>query len=112
INPRLLELATQVSTATLTSQLQKRGFANTFMYGVSALRPDLRLAGQEFTLRYIPAREDLDPVETDNRTSKQRFAVEYVCPGDVLVIVTRRDDSAAVLGEFLTTRILLHCFYG
>jgi len=45
IDPRLLELATQVSTATLTSQLLKRGFANTFMYGVVALRPDLRLAG-------------------------------------------------------------------
>ena len=107
IDPRLLELATQVSTATLTSQLLKRGFANTFMYGVVALRPDLRLAGQAFTLRYIPAREDLDPVETDNRTSKQRIAVESVGPGDVLVIDARGDARAATLGDILATRIKL-----
>jgi len=54
IDPKLFELARLVSTATLTSQLQRRGFANTCMHGVLPLRPDLRLAGQAFTLRYIP----------------------------------------------------------
>jgi regulator of RNase E activity RraA len=104
--PEILELAKQVTTATLTSQLQKRGFANTFMYGVQPLRPDLRLAGYAFTLRYIPAREDLDPPgETDNRTSKQRIAVESVGAGDVLVIDARGDARAATLGDILATRI-------
>src|SRR5436190_10487917 len=46
-------------------------------------RPDLRLAGTAFTLRYIPVREDLEkPGEFDNRTNKQRIAVESVGPGE------------------------------
>ena len=44
----------QVSTATLTSQLLKRGFRNTFLTGVEPLRPDLRMVGYAFTLRFVP----------------------------------------------------------
>ena len=76
------------------------------MLGVRPLRPDLRLAGQAFTLRYIPVREDLErPGEFDNRTNKQRIAVESVGPGDVLVIDARGDIRAATLGDILATRI-------
>jgi regulator of RNase E activity RraA len=106
VAPDILNLARHVSTATLTSHLQKRGFSNAFMQGVFPLRPTLRLVGQAFTLRYIPAREDLDPAgETDNRTSKQRIAVESVGPGDVLVIDARGDVHAATLGDILAARI-------
>jgi regulator of RNase E activity RraA len=106
VAPDILELAKRVSTATLTSQLQKRGFANTFIQGVVPLRPAMSLAGQAFTLRNIPAREDLEPPgETDNRTSKQRLAVESVGPGDVLVIDARGDTRAATLGDILAARI-------
>jgi regulator of RNase E activity RraA len=106
VAPDLLDLARRVSTATLSSQLQKHGFAHVFMLGVRALRPDLRLAGQAFTLRYIPVREDLErPGEFDNRTNKQRIAVESVGPGDVLVIDARGDLRAATLGDILATRI-------
>lgn len=105
--PETLALARRISTATLTSQLQKRGFANTFMHGVLPLRPELRLAGAAFTLRNIPAREDLEPPgETDNTTSKQRLAVESVGPGDVLVIDARGDARAATLGDILAARIM------
>src|SRR3982074_1676495 len=77
------------------------------MLGVRPLRPDLRLAGQAFTLRYIPVREDLErPGEFDNRTNKQRIAVESVGPGDVLVIDARGDARAATLGDILATRIM------
>jgi regulator of RNase E activity RraA len=108
VAPEILELARRVSTATLTSQLARRGFANTYMQGVLPLQPDLRLAGQAFTLRFIPTREDLDPPggETDNRTSKQRLAVESVGPGDVLVIDARGEVGAATLGDILAARIL------
>jgi regulator of RNase E activity RraA len=104
--PELLDLARQVSTATLSSQLQKHGFVHAFMPGVRPLRPDLRLVGTAFTLRYIPVREDLEkPGEFDNRTNKQRIAVESVGPGDVLVIDARGDTRAATLGNILATRI-------
>jgi regulator of RNase E activity RraA len=97
----------QVSTASLTTQLLKRGLQNTFMQGVLPLRPDLRMVGYAFTLRYIPAREDLDrSTDYDNWTNPQRVAVESVGPDDVLVIDARGDLSAASLGHILMTRVM------
>lgn len=98
----------EVSTASLTTQLLKRGLQNTFLQGVQALRPDLRMVGYAVTLRYIPAREDLDRgADYDNTTNPQRIAVEMVGPGDVLVIDARGDLSAASLGHILMTRIAM-----
>ena len=102
----VLELLKQVSTATLSSQLNRRGYQQLFMQDVRPLRPELRMAGQAFTLRYIPAREDLEHAqEFDNLTNKQRVAVERVGPGDVLVIEARGDARAGSLGNILATRI-------
>lgn len=98
----------QVSTATLTSQLLKRGFRNTFLAGVEPLLPDLRMVGYAFTLRFVPMREDLDhsgPV--DNLTSAQRIAIESVGPGDVLVMDARGDLNSGTIGDILTTRMKL-----
>ena len=101
-----LEKLRQTSTATLTSQLLKRGFARTFMTGVRPLRPLDRMVGAAFTLRYVPAREDLDRgVEFDNETNVQRIAVERVGPGEVLVIDARGDLSAATFGNILAARL-------
>lgn len=96
-----------VSTATLCTQLRKRGYrSNFFMRDVAPQRPDLRMVGQAFTLRYIPARDDLEPTgDYDNQTNIQRIAVETVGPGDVLVIDARGETSAAVLGNILAARI-------
>lgn len=105
LSPEAVEALRQVSTATLTSQLLKRGFRNTFMGGVLPLRPDLRLVGYAFTLRYIPMREDLDlQGGYDNLTNVQRLAIEAVGPGDALVIDARNDVGAATLGDILATR--------
>lgn len=107
VAPEILSKAKTVSTATLSSQLQKRGFVHAFMHDVRPLRPDLSMAGQAFTLRYIPMREDLERTgEFDNRTNQQRVAVESVGPGDVLVIDARGDTRAATLGNILATRIM------
>lgn len=95
----------RVSTATLTSQMLKRGFRNTFMVGVAPVRPDLRMVGYAFTLRYVPMREDLDLGPIDNTTSIQRIAVESVGHDDVLVIDARGDTDAGVLGDILSTRM-------
>lgn len=95
-----------VSTATLTSQLLKRGFRNTFVAGGIPLCPHLRLLGYAFTLRYAPAREDLDVnVEFDNETNVQRLAVEAIGPEEVLVIDARGELRAASFGHILATRI-------
>ena len=94
-----------VSTATLTSQLMNRGLRNTFLAGLYPLRPDLRMVGYAFTLRYIPAREDLADEIYDNARNVQRLAVEAVGPEDVLTIDARGDISAASFGHILGTRI-------
>jgi regulator of RNase E activity RraA len=94
------------STATIASQLVKRGLRRTFMVGPRPLRPQDRMVGTAFTLRYVPAREDLDPgVVYDNETNIQRRAIEQVGPGEVLVIDARGDVSAATLGNILAARL-------
>lgn len=94
------------STATLTSVLNKRGLWNTFMHGVRPLKPDMKMAGPAFTMRYIPAREDIDHTGTvDNLTDIQRIGIEQIGPGEVLVIDARGVTNAGTLGSILATRI-------
>ena len=66
------------STATLTSVLRNKGLHNTFMHQVAPLAPDMQMVGRAFTLRYIPAREDLDEVPLDNLKDVQRIGIEQV----------------------------------
>lgn len=107
LSPEAFEKLRQASTATLTSQLLKRGFRNTFIPGLQALRPDLRMVGYAFTLRYVPTREDVGfEVNYDNETNVQRLAVEAVGEEDVLVIDAREDVRAASFGHILATRIM------
>lgn len=103
--PEVFEKLRTVSTATLTAQLNKRGFRNTFLQGLYPLRPDLRMVGYAFTLRYVPAREDLTDTLYDNTKNMQRVAVETVGPEEVLVIDARGDVRGATLGNILATRL-------
>jgi regulator of RNase E activity RraA len=97
----------RVSTATLTTQMFKRGFRNIFMQGVRPLGPySENLVGPAFTMRNIPAREDLDLLSTlGNPEHPQRKAVETTPEGHVLVMDCRRDASVASGGEILMTRL-------
>jgi regulator of RNase E activity RraA len=95
------------STATLTTQLFARGLRNTFLAGLVPLdREHARLVGEAFTLRYIPAREDLDVLDVfRDPDHPQRRAVESVGPGQVLVMDCRGRSRAASLGGILATRL-------
>lgn len=97
-----------VSTATLTTQLMSRGLRNTFLVGLRPLNPgSARMVGTAFTLRYIPAREDLDVLSVfRDPEHPQRKAVESVGPGQVLVMDCRGRGRAASLGGILGTRLL------
>lgn len=100
------ELLRTVSTATLTSQLLKRGLRRTFLAGLRPTRADLRMVGYACTLRYVPSREDLGfHVDYDNTRDIQRIAVEHVGADDVLVIDARGQVSAASFGHIIATRI-------
>ena len=96
-----------VSTATLCTALFRRGLRNQFIQDVRPLSPKGRnMVGQAFTLRYIPAREDLNQLDVfRNPAHPQRAAVEACPPGHVLVIDSRKDPRAASAGGILVTRL-------
>jgi regulator of RNase E activity RraA len=97
-----------VSTATLCTALYKRGLRTQFIQDVRPLNPDLpNMVGEAFTLRYIPAREDLNPLSVfQNRAHPQRKAVEECPPGAVFVIDSRKDARAASAGGILVSRLM------
>jgi regulator of RNase E activity RraA len=107
INDEMRRKYQAVSTATLTSVLLKRGFRNTFIGGIRLINPNApRMVGPAYTLRYIPAREDLDqPSAFDGRKHPQRIAIENCPAGHVMVFDSRKDASAASAGGILVTRM-------
>ena len=98
----------KVSTATLCTALFKRGLRNQFIQDVRPLNPNLpNMVGEAFTLRYIPAREDLNPLSVfQDRGHPQRKAVEECPPGAVMVIDSRKDPRAASAGGILVSRLM------
>lgn len=95
------------STASLATLLYKRGLRNQYIQGVSRLNSQAqRMVGPVYTLRYIPAREDLNPLSVFQDTyHPQRVAVESIPADHVLVMDCRQDASAASAGSILATRL-------
>jgi len=98
-----------VSTATLATALFKRGFKNQFIQGVKPLKKGKpTMVGEAFTLRYIPAREDLNPITVfKDPKHPQRVAVETCPEGAVLIIDSRKDSRAASAGSILASRLMV-----
>jgi regulator of RNase E activity RraA len=98
-----------VSTATICTALFKRGLRNQFIQDVRPLKfKGENMVGEAFTLRYIPAREDLNPITVfQNRAHPQRKAVEECPPGAVFVIDSRKDPRAASAGSILVSRLMV-----
>nr|WP_277487761.1 ribonuclease activity regulator RraA [Catalinimonas alkaloidigena] len=98
-----------VSTATIATCLFKLGLKNQFIQGVQPLvagRPTM--VGEAFTLRYIPARKDLNPISVfQDPAHPQRVAVETCPPGAVMVIDSRKDPRAASAGSILVSRLMV-----
>ena len=105
--PDTLSLLAAASTATITTQLFKLGLRNVFMAGLAPASPaEGTLVGEAFTLRYIPAREDVDVLEVfDDYDHPQRKAIEATPPGSVLVVDCRGATRAAAAGAILLTRL-------
>ncbi|MEG3661939.1 ribonuclease activity regulator RraA [Celeribacter halophilus] len=97
----------KVSTASVATALYKRGLRNQFVQGVVPIGDKtVTMVGQAFTLRYIPAREDRNPITVfRERDHKQRVAVETCPEGHVLVMDARKDSRAATAGSILVTRL-------
>ena len=97
-----------ISTATVATALFKRGFRNQFIQDVHPLSPvQPVLVGEAFTLRYMPAREDLNQLAVfRDRGHPQRKAIEDCPPGAVMVMDSRKDARAASAGSILVTRLM------
>ena len=98
----------RVSTATLCTALFKRGLRNQFIQNVRPVQAQPQpMVGEAFTLRYIPAREDLNTISVFlDHAHPQRAAVETCPPGAVLVIDSRKDARAASAGGILVSRLM------
>ena len=109
MNPQTREKLKTISTATLCTALFKRGLKNQFIQDVRPLNPDgANMVGEAYTLRTIPAREDLNPITAfQDRAHPQRVAVEECPPGAVLVIDSRKNPRAASAGAILVTRLMV-----
>ncbi|HRK19011.1 MAG TPA: ribonuclease activity regulator RraA [Hyphomicrobiaceae bacterium] len=107
LSPTTRDKLKTVSTATIATALFKRGFRNQMIQGAQPLRSGKpTMVGEAFTLRYMPAREDRNPVSVfQNRAHPQRKAVEECPPGAVFVIDSRKDPRAASAGSILVTRL-------
>jgi regulator of RNase E activity RraA len=109
LNPETKTKLMGVSTATLCTALFKRGLRNQFIQDVHPLdagKPNM--VGEAFTLRYIPAREDLNPIGVFlDRNHPQRQAVEQCPPGAVMVIDSRKNARAASAGSILVSRLMV-----
>ena len=108
LSPETRDKLKTVSTATLCTALYKRGLRNQFIQDVHPLNPSAGpMVGEAFTLRYIPAREDLNPLSVfQDRSHPQRKAVEECPPGAVFVIDSRKDPRAASAGSILVARLM------
>jgi regulator of RNase E activity RraA/2-keto-4-pentenoate hydratase/2-oxohepta-3-ene-1,7-dioic acid hydratase in catechol pathway len=104
----LLRAVSKVSTATLSSQLRKRGFNSVTLDRLHATKPGQKMVGFARTLRYVPFREDLfaryGGTLRGGGLNAQKRAVEQVRPGEILVIEARGDLTAGTVGDILALR--------
>ena len=107
LKPETRDKLKGVSTATLATALYKRGFRGQMVQDVVPLGPlKESMVGEAFTLRYMPAREDLNKLEVfRDRSHPQRKAVEECPSGAVMVIDSRKDPRAASAGGILVSRL-------
>jgi regulator of RNase E activity RraA len=95
-----------VSTATLTTVLLKHGLRNVWMRGTKPLRDGQpRLVGRAFTLRFVPAREDLATPESWSSPKSTRVAIEAMPPGCIAVVDAMGVTDAGIFGDILCARI-------
>ncbi|MCI0142818.1 fumarylacetoacetate hydrolase family protein [Arthrobacter bambusae] len=103
LSPELRKKLESVATATLSSQLRKRGLNNVSIDGLQATRPDRRVVGLARTLRYVPNREDLFTTHGGGFNAQKR-AIDSVNEGEILVMEARGEKGTGTIGDILAMR--------
>jgi regulator of RNase E activity RraA len=91
----------EVGVSTLTTCLYRRGIRNAYLHGIVPLNKATRMVGEAFTLRFVPAREDV----TDTRNNLHQRAFDECPAGAVLVIDAQRELEACTCGDLLVARL-------
>lgn len=106
LDSSIAEQLRQVSTATLTMVLLKRGVRTSWLRGVAPLvAMSGRVVGPAFTIRFVPGREDLSQPESYAKSPSFRDAIETAPAGCVVVIDGRGNTIGATLGDILVARL-------
>lgn len=106
LDARIVGQLTAVSTATLTTVLLKKGLRNVWLRGTRPLRPGQpRIVGRAFTLRFVPAREDLATPESWSSPISTRAAIEAMPAGCVAVVDAMGVTDAGIFGDILCARM-------
>jgi regulator of RNase E activity RraA len=106
-NAELTELFADISTGTITTILLKKGLRNVWLRGTRPVRTgQKRLAGRAFTLRFVPAREDLATPESWSSPISTRAAIEAMPEGCIAVIDAMGVTDAGVFGDILCARMV------
>src|ERR1700741_1406644 len=96
-----------ISTATIPTVLLKKGLRNVWMRGTKPLRPDQpRIVGRAFTLRFVPAREDLATPESWASPKSTRAAIEAMPAGCIAVVDAMGIADAGIFGDILCARMV------
>jgi regulator of RNase E activity RraA len=106
LDPTLRQALTGITTATLTTVLLKKGLSNVFIRGARPLDPSYpRLVGEAFTLRFVPAREDLATPESWSKPISTRAAIEAMPDGVITVVDAMGVTDAGIFGDILCARM-------
>lgn len=106
LDPAQIETLSRVSTATLTTVLLKKGLRNVWMRGTRPLRAgQKRIVGPAFTLRFVPAREDLATPAAWASPTSTRAAIEAMPEGAVAVVDAMGIQDAGIFGDILCGRM-------
>jgi len=106
LDPELVRVLSGVTTATLTTVLLKKGLRNVWMRGAKPLQADQpRLVGRAFTLRFVPAREDLATPASWGAPISTRAAIEAMPAGCIAVVDAMGVTDAGIFGDILCSRM-------
>ena len=106
LDAKAIEILSKVTTATLTTLLLKKGLRNVWLRGTRPLRPGQpRLVGRAFTLRFVPAREDLATPESWSSPISTRAAIEDMPAGCIAVVDSMGVQDAGIFGDILCARM-------
>jgi regulator of RNase E activity RraA len=101
-----VDVLSQVTTATLTTLLLKKGLRNVWLRGTRPIRAGQpRVVGRAFTLRFVPAREDLATPESWSSPISTRAAIEDMPAGCIAVVDSMGVSDAGIFGDILCARM-------